>query len=184
MVETAIREVRANRMVRQFYLFFVGCVVGWTYEVILGFLYGHGFVNRGFLFGPYLPIYGFGLVLLNLLLHQMILRPIRVGGVKVNVVLVFFGIILITTVLEFFTGYLLLEKFGLRLWDYRNYWMNYLGLISFKTSLRFGIGGIFLLYGLVPLTDKLLEQVNINVQKTVMVIILAVMSVDLIITLL
>ena len=48
--------------------FLVYCVIGWIYEVIWEFKVGNGFVNRGFLYGPYLPIYGFGVLTLLLIL--------------------------------------------------------------------------------------------------------------------
>lgn len=179
-METGImRKESSGKGIRLFYLFLTGCIVGWIYEVTLGFLYGYGFVNRGFLFGPYLPIYGFGLILLNLTLHRLIKKPVRVAGIKINPILVFFGIIVITTVLELIVGYCLLEFFQLRLWDYTKYWMNFMGIISFKTSLRFGIGGMFLLYVLIPLTDKLIAKFSLTTQKTVMIIVSAVMILDL-----
>ena len=50
--------------------FILYAFIGWIYEVILEFYYGNGFVNRGFLFGPYLPVYGFGALLILLLLYK------------------------------------------------------------------------------------------------------------------
>ena len=172
-----------GRFTRLFYLFLTGCIVGWIYEVVLGFIYGHGFVNRGFLFGPYLPLYGFGLIILYLLLGGLMRNSIRIKGFKINPILVFLGIVLITTVLEYLVGYAMLEIFGRRWWDYSNYWMNYQGFISFNTSIRFGIGGMFLLYALVPLTNKIVNRLSTRTQKTVMIIIIAAMVIDLVITL-
>ena len=179
-----MREDRMERFARQFYLFFTGCLVGWIYEVTLGFIYGYGFVNRGFLFGPYLPVYGFGLLLLNLLLHRLMEKPIRVGKVKLNFIFVFFGIVVITTILEYIVGWSMLQIFHRRWWDYTSYWMNYQGIISFKTSLRFGIGGLFLLYALVPLAEKIRKSMSEKVRRNVMAVILAVMLLDLVVTLL
>jgi len=179
-----MKKANTNEVIRQFYLFLTGCLVGWIYEVSLGFLYGLGFVNRGFLFGPYLPIYGFGLILLNLLLHRLMERPVKVGRVKINPLLVFLGVIIITTILEYIVGYALLKLFELRLWDYSAYWMNLQGIISFKTSLRFGIGGMFLLYVLVPLGDKTVSKLGIKAGKTIMYVVLSVMTLDFIFTLL
>lgn len=180
---TEVQESKKMDWVRLLYLFLSGCLVGWIYEVILGFIYGHGFVNRGFLFGPYLPIYGFGLILLYLLLHGLMEKPIMIKGIKINPVLVFLGILLITTILELIVGYILLKQFQMRLWDYTSYWMNYQGIISFNTSVRFGIGGMFLLYGLVPLLDKILGGISTKKRKQFLAIVLTLMIIDLLVTL-
>ncbi len=174
---------KKNAAIRQFYLFLIGCLVGWIYEVTLGFIYGLGFVNRGFLYGPYLPIYGFGVLILNFLLHRLMVQPVKVARVRIDPLLVFLGIILITTTLEYIVGYFLLKTFDLRLWDYRTYWMNLEGLISFKTSLRFGIGGMVLLYVLVPLSDRIINRLSMKVKETIMGIFLVIMAVDFILTL-
>jgi len=170
--------------IRLFYLFLTGSFVGWIYEVTLGFIYGLGFVNRGFLYGPYLPIYGVGLILLHLMLRKLINKPIMIKGIKINIILVFLGIVAITTILELIVGYCMLEISQVRLRDYSSYWMNYRGIISLNTSIRFGIGGIFLLYILVPLADKILNRLSLQKRKTIMVIVLAVMTIDLFVTLL
>src|SRR5665647_1945826 len=138
---TTDRKVTTNSKkgwIRLFFLFLTGSLVGWIYEVTLGFIYGYGFVNRGFLYGPYLPIYGFGLILLYLMLQRLMNKPIKVKNIKINPILVFLGIIVITTCLEFIVGFGMLKIFQIRLWDYSSYWMNYQGIISFNTSIRFG----------------------------------------------
>lgn len=171
-----------NQGIRLFYLFLTGSLTGWIYEVTLGFIYGYGFVNRGFLYGPYLPIYGFGLVLLYLLLQGLLNKPIKIKGIKINPILVFLGIVAITTCLEFLVGYGMIELFQMRLWDYSSYWMNYQGIISFNTSIRFGIGGMFLLYALVPLVDKIVKRISLEKRKRIMFIALSVMIIDFLAT--
>ena len=58
--------------------FFVYCIIGWIYEVIWEFAIGNGFVNRGFLHGCYLPIYGFGALILIFSLRKLMNKEIRV----------------------------------------------------------------------------------------------------------
>lgn len=178
-----MKVVRKNNFLWLFYLFLTGCVVGWVYEVLLGFIYGHGFVNRGFLYGPYLPLYGFGLIILYILLGRLSAKPLKDGGLKYPI-LVFLGIVVITTFLEYIVGYGMLQMLHQRWWDYSSYWMNYQGIISFNTSLRFGIGGMFLLYGLVPLADKIFNRISLKKRQAVMVTVLGVMIIDLTATLL
>ena len=61
------------KRLRDIFLMFMACAfLGWIYEVLVGFLETHvGYVNRGFLFGPYLPIYGFGGIILIALLTSI-----------------------------------------------------------------------------------------------------------------
>jgi uncharacterized membrane protein len=178
-----MKTIRPNNLLWLFYLFFAGCIVGWIYEVLLGFIYGHGFVNRGFLYGPYLPIYGFGLVILYLLLGRLSAKPLKDSGIKYPI-LVFLGIVVITTCLEYLVGYGMLKIFHRRWWDYSSYWMNFQGIISFNTSLRFGIGGMFLLYGLVPLVEKMVNRTDPIKKQVFLVIILMLMIIDFVATLL
>jgi len=182
---TTDRKVTTNSKkgwIRLFFLFLTGSLVGWIYEVTLGFIYGYGFVNRGFLYGPYLPIYGFGLILLYLMLQRLINKPIKVKNIKINPILVFLGIIVITTCLEFIVGFGMLKIFQIRLWDYSSYWMNYQGIISFNTSIRFGIGGMLLLYALVPLVNKIVNRISLEKLKVIRFIVLAVMIIDTLVT--
>lgn len=183
--ETRCMDMNNNgsRFVRLFYLFLTGCIVGWIYEVVLGFIYGHGFVNRGFLFGPYLPVYGFGVVILHLFLAKRMAHPMRVKKVRVDPILVFLGIIIITTLLEYIVGYGMLQIFDRRWWDYSDYWMNYQGIISFNTSLRFGIGGMVFLYILVPITNKIIHPISVKTRTRVMWVIIITMIADLVWTL-
>lgn len=67
--------------------FLIYSVIGWIYEVLLEyFVFHHGFVNRGFLFGPYCPIYGFGALIFLIGLRGLYTRKIFVkyGSFKVN----------------------------------------------------------------------------------------------------
>ena len=55
-------------------IFFVYAVIGWLYEVLLFYFRGDGLINRGFLYGPYLPVYGFGGLLLVVLLNKILIK--------------------------------------------------------------------------------------------------------------
>ena len=167
-----------------FFSFFLYCVIGWIYEVVLGLLYGHGFVNRGFLLGPYLPVYGFGVVLLLLLLKGVMSRKRYIGRLPVTPLLVFVLIVFITTIVEFFTSWALEAVFDKRWWDYSADFLNIDGRVCPRTSFRFGLGGMVLLYGVQPLFSRLIAKVPDSLQKAAMIVILAVMLTDLAVTLL
>ena len=76
-------------------------VIGWIYEVSLEVVvYRWGFSNRGFLFGPYLPVYGFGAIIILLALQPLKKKRITLGKINVTPILVFLGVVALTTGLE------------------------------------------------------------------------------------
>lgn len=149
------KEMAAVRFQSWFLYFWVYAVIGWIYEVFLEVVvYRWGFSNRGFLFGPYLPVYGFGALLIIACLRPLSRKPLRVGKVSVMPVVVFAAIVLLTTVVELITSYLLEWTTGGWLWDYTRYSIQWQGRICLSASLRFGVGGMIILYILQPLVEK------------------------------
>ena len=165
------------------FLFLFYCNLGWIYEVVLEFKDGNGFVNRGFLFGPYLPIYGFGALILILLLKNLMEKKIYIWKIPITPIIVFALIIVITSIIEYFSGYVMELVFHQRWWDYSSDFLNINGRICPRTSFKFGIGGMAFLYILKPLFILLVNKLSEKKQKIGAVIIVSVMVVDLIVTL-
>lgn len=168
---------------RYFLCFFLYCILGWIYEVTLALIYGWGFVNRGFLFGPYLPVYGVGALLLLLCLKRFMAKKRYLGKVPITPVLVFLLVILITTVLEYCTGAALWAMFQKRWWDYSQDFMNLNGYVCPRTSIRFGFGGLFFLYVCQPLFEKAYRAIPQKVRGPLVYGIAAVMLADFALTL-
>ena len=164
-------------------LFLLFSVVGWIYEVVLAFLYGYGFVNRGFLFGPYLPLYGTGALLLIICLEPLMKKDIRIGGLKVTQTVIFFAIVMITTALEYGVGWLLEVLFDQRFWDYSTYNYQLHGRICLSASIRFGLGGMLFLYILLPLFMKIINKIPVRVRFIVSLCVIGILAADLIATL-
>ena len=138
-----------------FLYFWVYAALGWIYEVFLEVVvYRWGFSNRGFLFGPYLPVYGIGALLSLGCLRGLSRRPLWVGRVNIMPVVVFAAVVVLTTVVELIASYLLEWTTGGWLWDYTRYTIQWQGRICLSASLRFGVGGMVILYGLQPLLEK------------------------------
>lgn len=134
-------------------------VLGWLYEVFLEVVvYRWGFSNRGVLFGPYCVIYGFGALLLILSLSWLQKRRIYAGKLLITPLLVFIGIVAITTVVELIGSYIMEFTAGDWLWDYRRFAFNFEGRIALNPSIRFGIGGMVFLYLLQPLFRRLCSK--------------------------
>lgn len=175
---------RISFLEKNFLIFLVYAFLGWIYEVLWFIIVRHKFVNRGFLFGPYLPIYGFGALLLYYLLKNFMKKKHKIGKVNLNVVLVFIIVFLVTTIVEYVAHYILDNYFGIILWDYSKDYLNINGRVCFAASRNFAIGGTFALYCVQPFLDKLITKVSGKTLYHIIITILfiVVMS-DLIITL-
>ncbi len=138
-----------------FLVFYVYSVIGWCYEVFLEVaVYRWGFSNRGFLFGAYCPVYGFGALLLLFFLRPLQKKRLRWHGVPLSPLLVFAGTMFLTTAVELLTSYILETFTGGWLWDYHTYAVQFDGRIALNPSIRFGLGGLLIVYGIQPLLEK------------------------------
>lgn len=129
---------------KYFLYFIIYSFIGWLMEVVLKSKDEHKFVNRGFLIGPICPIYGFGVLLIILL----------VGNSKSDLLAVFLKSILVCSVLEYFTSYFMEKMFHARWWDYSKNKYNINGRICLETMLPFGILSTLVIYVIHPLVIK------------------------------
>ena len=129
--------------------FAVFSVLGYFAEVIYCSIPERRFVNRGFLYGPYLPIYGFGSLIVTIILDPVSQYPI----------LVFLLSFLLTSVLEYFTSWLLEKLFSVKLWDYSKKRININGRVCLLNSTLFGLLGLFAEYAVQPLLQRGIEAV-------------------------
>ena len=137
------------------YLFFIGSVSGWVLELFFRKWFSssnpeHKWINPGFCTGPYLPIYGFGLCALYLL--ALLGRETGLDGSIQGRVLLFLGMAVSMTLIEYIGGLLLLKGAKIRLWDYSNCRGNIQGRILFsdpsayphRARVALGEPGVFL----------------------------------------
>ena len=133
-------------------LFVAGAVLGWIYETLFYRLDQGQFIRRGQGLGPWLPIYGFGFLLIFLCAWRLRRRP----------VLVFLASGISTGLLELVTGWVLFTFFdGLRLWDYNVEiwnWGNVGGFICARSILLFSTAGLVVVFFLIPLLVRLLDR--------------------------
>ncbi len=164
--------------------FIVYCFIGWVYEVIWEFGIGNGFVNRGFLHGPYLPIYGFGVLILLFLLNKLLEKKIKLGKINITPILVFLAILLIVSVIEYFASFVMELIFHKRWWDYSYDILNLNGRISLRNSSLLALGGFALIYLVQPLLNKVFSKTSKRTLKVFSIIIISVVSIDFLITIL
>ena len=119
---------------------------GWLYEILLEFAVNHQYSDRGILHFPVCPIYGFFGLLLLLLFQK-----------RNDILTVFLGSTILTTLLELGASYLL-ESMGYRPWDYSNWILHYEWRISLVSSLIFGVLSVILVKGVHPIMRKFHEK--------------------------
>lgn len=166
---------------KNYFIFIVYAFLGWIYEVSLYLIRDHVFVNRGFLLGPYLPIYGFGALILYYLIYKFAIKKHKIGKVNITPVLVFIIIFIVTTVVEYIAHFVLDEYFGIILWDYTNDYWNINGRVCFEASRNFAIVGTVCLYFVQPLLENKLFKLKDNYQHILFVILFIPVIVDFII---
>lgn len=132
-----------------FLLFMIYSVIGWCMEVTCKLIQYKRFINRGFLIGPYCPIYGYGAILITILLRKYIYDPW----------VLFVMAILVCGTLEYLTSFFMEKIFKARWWDYSQRKFNLNGRVCFGTIIPFGILGLFIMYVSNPFLLEKLELI-------------------------
>lgn len=144
-------------------LFFTYAFLGWCLEVICKLVEKKRFINRGFLIGPYCPIYGYGALIMTILLHKYLDDPVTL----------YIMIVLSCSILEYATSYFLEILFHTRWWDYTKWKFNINGRICLETMIPFGFFGLFLLYVLNPFFLSWYEKIP-DVALWIMIVFLGI----------
>ena len=153
-----------------FLLFFIYSVIGWFVEVTYVYIGTKKFINRGFLIGPYIPIYGYSALIMALYLTQY----------KDNPLTVFLLAIFICTFIEYMISFNMEKLFNARWWDYSNSKFNINGRVCLKNGLGFGFLSLLLIYLINPWLVNLLEKLNPKLLIIISVICLVIFVFDFI----
>ena len=148
-------------------LFLLYSFVGWIIEVIYTFIIERKFVNRGFLIGPLVPIWGFGAVLIMLIL--------RSDDSLFNLAI---SSAFIGSFLEYVVNYVMEKIFKVRWWDYWNLPFNINGRVWLGSSLFFGLGGILVVKVFNPIIFNLFSMINETVFSVVVIILILIVLTD------
>lgn len=156
--------------------FFIYSILGYISEVIYCSVGQRHLVNRGFLYGPWLPIYGFGGIIVKLFLEPV--APLHIWGP----VLVFFLSLVLTSIVEYIGSWALEKAFSIKLWDYSKKKVNINGRVCLLNSTLFGIGGLAITYLINPHLDVFISKIPDLVQRILSDVIVLTMSVDFILS--
>lgn len=152
--------------------FLIYAFLGWCLEVVFCSINTGKFVNRGFLNGPVCPIYGIGATVVVL-----VLSPI-----SQKLLLLFIGSVILTSLLELATGFLLKKLFHTSWWDYSDQPFNIGGYICLKFSLAWGVACIFLMRVLHPIIEGLVHLVPQAVGLVFLLVCYLLLLCDLVVT--
>lgn len=150
-------------------LFLLYSFMGWVMETLVSYIDTKKFVNRGFLIGPVVPIYGTGGILIYVLLKKYLDDPI----------VLFVMSMVICTILEYFTSYYMEKIFKTRWWDYSDRKFNLNGRVCLFNTLCFGILSIVIMYYLNPLLISMLESIDIMLLKVITSILMIIFLIDI-----
>lgn len=160
--------VRKYSLLSYVLFFFAFSMIGWIWEVSLHLFSDGRFVNRGMLFGPWLPIYGTGGVLALFLLHRWVKHPLTV----------FVASFVMSGILEYVTAAVLWKTMKLKWWDYTGNFMNLHGRICLEGLLIFAVGCMAVLYFVGPYLDELFLRIPKRIRVAVVAVLLCLFLAD------
>lgn len=154
------------------WFFFFYAFVGWLIEVIFAAFSHRHFANRGFLNGPFCPVYGCGMVLLEVFF----------SGLAENPFFLFLGSFVMTSLLEYFTGKLMERFFGRKWWDYSDYKYNFGGYVCLQFSAVWAFSAVLLLRCWDPLFSGWIDRIPQPVGSILQIALSACFLCDLLVT--
>ena len=161
-----------NVVAKYFILFMIYSFMGWCMEVLTVLIPKKKFVNRGFLIGPYCPIYGYGCLLIIILLKNNLDDPLAL----------FLKAIVICSLLEYFTSFFMEKLFNARWWNYSNKKFNINGRICLETAIPFGLGGMLIMYVVNPFLTGILDKGSEKLIIILGIILMVIFFTDLVVS--
>lgn len=155
------------------WFFVIYAFLGWWLEVSFQTVTVGKFINRGFLNGPVCPIYGFGMVTLLYFLSPF----------SNNLILLFIGAVILTSVLEYITGFVLEKLFNDKWWDYTDMSFNLHGYICLSFSLAWGLAAVFVIQLIHPVIEKFSSFLDNRIGNFILLVLVLYFIADFIVTL-
>ena len=160
-------------IVTYFLLFMIYSVAGWIMEVTCKSFEAKKFINRGFMIGPYCPIYGWGAIFITILLKRYIS----------DWIVLFFMSMITCGILEYLTSYVMEKLFHARWWDYSKRKYNINGRICLETLVPFGLLGLTIMYITNPIILNGLKNIPDNILNVIAIVLFVIFIIDGIVSL-
>jgi len=161
--------------------FMIYSFIGWIWETFFESTLQKKFVNRGFLHGPFIPIYAFG-AFFNVILISLI-NNILPNNILLKVLIIWLYTGIIASILEYITSYALEKAFQTRWWDYSKFPLNINGRVSVICSAGWGVAGCLLWFYIHPFISEVIYNIPIRLRSYLSVAFLTYFMIDLILTL-
>ncbi len=160
--------MQTEQIARWLTYFYIYCFLGWIWESCYVSVHEKKLVNRGFLKGPLLPIYGSGalcilLVTLPIRDNYWLMALVGMGA---------------AAVLEYATGAVMETLFKVRYWDYTKEFLNLSGYICLKSTLCWGVMTFLVIYGIHPLVADAVKEIPENILETIDLVVTALAGAD------
>ncbi len=161
----------AENLINLLLLFFAYAFIGWCIEVTLKYFQFHRFINRGFLTGPWLPIYGSGAALITVAVRG--LAPLE-SSVGTTFVISF----ILCGIVEYMTSFVLEKRFHARWWDYSQKPMNLHGRVWIGNLILFGLGGVLIIELFNPLLFRLFGNMSFRMRESLAIVLSCIFAAD------
>lgn len=151
-------------------IFFVFSIFGYIWEVIYTLLNEGILVNRGTMYGPWIPIYGWGAIITIILLSRFKDKPFKL----------FLYSFCLSGIIEYLTSLYLDIFYNKKWWDYKGYFLNINGRVCLEGLLVFALAGCISIYFFIPHLNNLLKRIKKNIKIILIIILICFYSVDFI----
>lgn len=153
-----------------FILFLIYSFLGWLMEVINSLIKEKKFVNRGFLLGPYCPIYGYSSIIMIFYLDKY----------KEDILTVFLLAVVVCSIVEYLVSLIMEKLFNARWWDYSNRMFNINGRVCLTNAFLFGLLGVLLVYIINPFLLGMINKIDTKVLNILSIILSTIFIIDFI----
>lgn len=137
-------------------IFFLSSFLGYILETCLKTFIFHS-MNNGILFGPWIPVYGFGAVIV-LYVTRYVFHQFKASRF-VKLLLTLLIVIILLTLLELIAGYLIEWLFHKVFWDYSHFKFHFGHYIALEISLLWGVFSLLFIYIIQPLENKIIKKI-------------------------
>lgn len=151
-----------NELIILFWLFIIGSIAGFIFEItVVFFQKGHFELRQGLIYGPFIPVYGIGAMF-----YYIVLSKIRIK----NKVQIFLITMILGGITEYLCSFIQEKAFGTISWDYSYLPFNINGRTSLLHCIYWGIGGVLYITYIEPLLNKMIDKTNMKVFDLITII--------------
>lgn len=161
-----------NYLYKLIQYFMIYSFYGWILESVFKTIRDKKFINSGFLYGPFCPIYGIGAIIMITFLEQY----------KENIILVFLAGFLILSIWEYIVGFGLEKIFNTKYWDYSENRFNIHGRVCLFNSICWGLLGCVFVYLINPSMIRVLDKIPEGILNNTVLIFSVYIIIDFIMT--